>query len=182
MAMNDGSKTNEDTFWDFFASIYGEDKLKDKAVFDDFYANEFKNARQFCGFNPAAAQIVDYIKSKGIKVVLATNPIFPEIATKHRIEWAGIKEEDFEFVTVYENSVYAKPNIKYYEDVLAKAGARPEESLMVGNDAVEDLVAAKTGMKVFLVTDCLVNPNNIELEDIPHGGFDNLKKYIDSLI
>ena len=42
MYRNDGSKTNEEVFWDCFAEIYGKDKLKDKLAFDRFYSNEFK--------------------------------------------------------------------------------------------------------------------------------------------
>ena len=34
MLKNDGSKTNEEVFWNHFASIYGKDKLKDKEEID----------------------------------------------------------------------------------------------------------------------------------------------------
>ena len=182
MVMNDGTKTNEEAFWQYFAKVYGEDKLKDKEMFDSFYANEFRTAKQFCGYNPDAPAIVKYLKEKGKKVVLATNPIFPETATKHRMEWAGLCESDFEFVTVYENCSSAKPNLKYYEDVLERAGVKPEEVLMVGNDTTEDLVATKLGMKVFIITDCLIDKGNVDLSEVPHGDFKALKAYIDDIM
>jgi len=31
----------------------------------------------------------------GFRVALATNPIFPAIATEKRIRWAGLTPEDF---------------------------------------------------------------------------------------
>ena len=49
---------------------------------------------------------------------------------------------------------------------------------MVGNDAVEDLAAAKTGMQVFLLTDCLINKTNVDLNTCPHGSFDSLITFI----
>ena len=39
----------------------------------------------------------------GYKVVLATNPIFPAIATESRMRWAGLAPEDFDYYTTYEN-------------------------------------------------------------------------------
>ena len=39
---------------------------------------------------------------------------------------------------------------------------------MVGNDVKEDMVARKLGMDVFLITDCLINPNNEDIEQFPH--------------
>ena len=34
MYKNDGSKTNEKAFWDYFENINGKEKLKDKEIFD----------------------------------------------------------------------------------------------------------------------------------------------------
>ena len=96
----------------------------------------------------------------GYDVALATNPIFPSIATRKRISWTGLSYDDFSLVTTYENSSYCKPNLKYYEEILNKLGYKPEECLMVGNDVVEDMIAKKLGMKVFLLPNCLINKNN----------------------
>lgn len=41
MMTNDGSKTNENAFWDTFAIHYGEKGKQDLPLFDDFYKNEF---------------------------------------------------------------------------------------------------------------------------------------------
>ena len=66
-----------------------------------------------------AAQIVARLKERGFRVILATNPIFPAIATQNRICWAGLEPEDFELYTTYENSCHCKPNLDYYRDILA---------------------------------------------------------------
>jgi len=179
MAMNSGIITNEEVFWKYYASVYGEDKLKDKALFDEFYANEFNEAKDFCGYNQDAVDLVAWLKNRGIKIVLATNPIFPRVATQARLAWAGFEESDFEFLTAYEDSNHAKPNPMYYQDCLDKAGVTADEVIMVGNDAIEDLAAAKLGIKVFLITDCLINKENTDISDVPHGTFEDLKKYLE---
>ena len=52
MVQNDGHCNNEDAFWEDFGAIYGEEALKDKPLFNEFYANEFQGAKKFCGYNP----------------------------------------------------------------------------------------------------------------------------------
>jgi len=180
MVKNDGSCTNEEAFWRFFAGVYGEESLKDRALFDDFYANDFQNAKAFCGFDPAAAEAVRRAKELGARVVLATNPIFPAVATRSRIRWAGLEPEDFEFFTSYENIGYCKPNPEYFREIARRLELRPEDCIMVGNDVGEDMVAETLGMKVFLLTDCIINKNGADIGAWPHGGFDALTAFIEN--
>lgn len=178
MIKNDGSQSNETVFWKRFASLYGEAALADKVVFDAFYTSEFQQVRTVCGFHPEAAQTIAAVKALGCRVALATNPIFPAVATESRIRWAGMQPEDFELYTTYENSRYCKPNPDYYRDVLAALGADPKDCLMVGNDVAEDMVAGTLGMQVFLLTDCLINKHGTDISAYPHGGFAELMDFI----
>ena len=181
MVKNDGSKTNEEVFWEYAVGVYGERILRDKHLFDEFYQEEFDKIKATCGYNSAAAQTVRSLKEKGYRVVLATNPIFPARATQWRIQWTGLEPEDFELYTAYENSRYCKPNPDYYRDVLKQLNVRAEECLMVGNDVLEDMVARELGMQVFLLTDCLINKRGQDISVYPHGSFDALGRYITSL-
>lgn len=176
MVKNDGSRTNEDAFWNQFGQIYGEEKLKDKPVFEDFYRNEFQNSRKVCGFTPEAKRLTDDLKKAGYRVFLATNPIFPAVATESRIRWAGLEPSDFEGYTAYENSTSCKPNLTYYRNILRGMGCKAEECLMVGNDIAEDMVTKELGMEVFLLTDCLINKKGEDISVYPHGGFPELRK------
>lgn len=178
MVRNDGSCTNEEAFWRDFVSIYGEERLADRPLFDEFYAVEFQQARQFCGFSPKADEAVQLLKQAGCRVALATNPLFPAIATKSRIAWAGLKAEDFELITTYENINYCKPNPEYYREVLRRMELAPEDCLMVGNDVGEDMVAAKLGMQVFLLTDHMINKAGEDISAYPHGDFDALLAFL----
>ena len=178
MVANDGSKTNEAVFWDKFAETLGFNARDDEAVFQEFYANEFQQARAVCGFEPMAADIVRILKEKGYRLALATNPIFPAIATESRIRWAGLVPEDFAYYTTYENSTCSKPNPNYYRELLGKLELQPKEVLMVGNDVAEDMVAETLGMKVFLLTPCIINKDGTDISVYPHGDFNRLMEYV----
>lgn len=178
MVSNDGSCSNEEAFWKRFSKIFGDRALSDKKIFDEYYEKEFQEVAECCGFNPKAAETVRRLKKAGYRVALATNPIFPAAATESRIRWAGLSPEDFEYYTTYENTGYCKPNAEYYLEILKKLGAEAERCLMVGNDVEEDMAAASTGMKVFLLTDCLLNKKSKDITSFPQGGFDDLWDFL----
>ena len=182
MQNNDGSVTNEEAFWTFFRAQYPDIDMDPLiAVFEDFYRNEFKNAKCFVGFNEKARYTVDEVAKLGFKQVLATNPYFPDTATDNRIKWAGLDRAMFETITTYEHYHYCKPNTKYYLELLDRLKLVPQEVLMVGNDVDEDMVAKDIGMQVFLLTDCMINKNNKDIECYRHGSFDELMSYIKQL-
>lgn len=182
MVMNNGSKTNEEAFWDTFCTLVGKDCRPDMPIFDSFYRNEFAAAKNACQPTPAVKEVVDLIKASGKRLILATNPLFPAVATENRITWAGLAKEDFELITTYENSSYCKPNPKYYVEILEKTGLKPEECLMLGNNAEEDMIAETLGMQVFLLTNCLINEKSADISKYPQGGFEELKTFITKLI
>ena len=181
MYQNDGSRTNEEVFWQHFASVYGDDSRKCEPIFDEFYHTTFPSLHTCCSFDPKAGPLIKALKQMGYTLVLATNPFFPAIATENRMRWAGLDQEDFLLYTTYENSCHCKPNPEYFRDILTQIGAKPEECLMVGNDATEDLAAETLGMKVFLVTDCLINKENKDISAYPQGDLDALLKFIQSM-
>ena len=182
MVRNDGRCTNEEAFWNYFASVFGEQARLDEPKFRVFYETEFQKVQEVCGYTPAAREIIDLVKTKGYRVVLATNPIFPAIATESRMRWAGLEPQDFEYYTTYENSTCCKPNPAYYTEILNKLDLTPEECVMVGNDAIEDTAALKAGIsQVFLLTECLLNKDGRDISLYPQGGFAELADFINSL-
>lgn len=181
MIKNNSDKCNEEVFWDCAKTVYGEKILDDKPLFDEFYEQEFDKVKAVCGYNPEAKDTVKRLKEMGYRVALATNPIFPERATRWRIGWAGLTPDDFEFYTTYENINSCKPNPAYYIECAARIGCKPEECLMVGNDVGDDMVAERVGMKVFLLTDCLINKTENDISQYPNGSFDELMEYVKSL-
>jgi len=181
MVKNDGSHTNEEVFWSTFSALCGRDAKQDIAIFDDFYRKEFQEVRHVCGCDPRAAEVIREIKALGYRVALATNPLFPALATHSRVRWAGLNPGDFELITTYENSRHCKPNPVYFQDVMEALGVKAEDCVMVGNDVDEDMIAEKLGMKVFLLTDCLINKSGSDIARYPNGSFPELMEFIRKL-
>jgi len=177
MIENDGLRTNEEVFWEkFYPEKSNREKLK--LALESFYQNEFEQVKSSTFPTNISNEIIRILISQDKNVVLATNPIFPLVATKKRMEWALLNHNDFQQVTTYENSYFAKPSLSYFEMILTKHNFLPEETIMIGNDALEDMVAAGLGMKTFLVTDCLNNKNNIDIEQFEHGTLEELFELI----
>ena len=107
---------------------------------------------------------------------MATNPIFPAVATESRIRWAGLTPADFELYTTYENIGFCKPNPAYYLEIANRLNVVPEECLMVGNDVTEDMVARSVGMHGFLLTDCLINKERKDINQFRRGSFEQLMR------
>ncbi len=181
MVKNDGIKRNEEVFWDVFESVFGNEKTTlAKEITIEFYKTAFQEVAKDCGYDPKAKELIDRLKEQGYRIVLATNPLFPSIATESRMRWAGLSPDDFEYYTVFENSRFCKPNLKYYEEVLEKIGCKAEECYMVGNDVSEDMITEQLGFKVFLLTHSLINKENKDISKYPQGSFDELKAFFDS--
>ena len=181
MTENAGITSNETVFWKCFTEKLQRERIQEEPRFQQFYEREFQRLKDVCGYNPMAAQTVRELKAMGLKLVLATNPLFPAIATQSRVRWAGLEPEDFEWITTYENSAFCKPNPDYYREILDKLSLEAGECLMVGNDAQEDLAAEALGMQVFLLTDCLINRSGQDISRYHSGSFPELLAFIRSL-
>jgi len=176
MTKNDNSRTNREVFWETAGKVSGADLEKFDDLFTDYYENEFIVPKDATSFTPYAKKSIDFIKKNGGRLIAATNPIFPFVATKRRLEWAGVSPDDFELVTTYENFGCCKPNLKYFEEICKKQDIKPEDSIMIGNDVDEDLCSAKLGFDTYLITDTIVNRDNKDYSDYKNGSFEEFYK------
>ena len=151
MVANDGRATNKEVFdAAFFPLPGGRSDAEWAAVFDRFYEVEFPKLQPFAEAAPEARRVVQRAFDLGYQVTVATNPLFPEAAIRQRLEWAGVGDLPFERVTHYENSRAAKPNLLYFQQILAELGCAAEESLMIGDEEM-DMVAAHLGCVTFWI-------------------------------
>lgn len=157
MVKNDGSRTNEDIFWDVFEKDTG---LKRETVNDDcleFYGKEFHAAKKFTGENPLAVEAVRAAAEAAELVILSTNPLFPMVAQESRMSWVGLAPSDFDLITAYEEDRYCKPNPQYFLDICRRLNLQPQECLLIGNDEGEDMYAGSlAGLDCYLVTDWMI--------------------------
>lgn len=174
MYVNDGKHSNEEVFWKVFEEHYGVEKLKDKDKIDEFYTNEFKLTKKVCGENPKALDIVKYCKEHNLRIILSTNPIFPKTGTLTRMSFIGLEENDFDFVTSYENSSFSKPNPKYFQTLLDKFNLKSDEVILFGNNTYEDGECAyQCGIKCYMVGNFVIESSksthqfeHIRMEDV----------------
>ncbi len=180
MVKNDGSRDNFQAFWETFSKIMGEGVYRHIPVFDRFYEYDFNRAIMFTSPTSLAKRAVELAHKKGKKVVLATNPMFPEVAVKARINWAGLKYEDFDYVTHYMNSHYCKPNPEYYVEIGKILDLDLKNCLMVGNNTKEDIEAGQAaGMDTFLVTDCIISDG--QMPKTKKGSFFELIDFLEKI-
>ncbi|CRZ34181.1 phosphoglycolate phosphatase-like HAD superfamily hydrolase [Herbinix hemicellulosilytica] len=181
MINNDGAMSNCNRFWDTAGKIFGGSIDEYEKIFNDYYENEFQMLKEVTYPSPTVKECIRVLKDKGYKIVLATNPLFPKIATYSRINWAGLKPDDFEWITTYENSSYCKPNVKYYEEILHNLNLVPGQCIMIGNDVSDDMSAELIGMDTYLVTDCLINTQNKDISHYKKGTLEDLLDFIKDL-
>lgn len=183
MVRNDGHQTNMEAFWEVLAK--GHEDMDMQAVVDttnDFYTKDFHKVKAVATKeNPLAVKAVALAREKAEQVILSTNPLFPAVAQASRLSWIGLKPEDFELVTAYEDNLYCKPNPQYFVAICERMGLDPKECFMIGNDELEDMhTASSLGMDCYLVTDWMI-PREGYTWTGKKGTFEDLLNYLASL-
>lgn len=177
----DKTRTNKEVFWDDFLKRVNVPEEQLMPVLDDFYANQFPKLVKYTSPTPLSKQIVETAAEKGLRVVVATNPVFPTEAIQERLRWIGVEDYPFDLVTTYEIMHFCKPQIGYYQEILEMTGLDPKECLMAGNDPLEDLVASKLGMKTFLVEDYVITRKNVDFVPDYQGSLRDLLEFVERL-
>lgn len=143
---------NCEAFWKHFAPQLGEPRDQLERYFEAFYASHFQRLRRCTDVVEGAAEVVAWFRARGMKLVLATNPVYPRTAILQRLDWAGLQERDFDLITSYENMHATKPDPAYYREILEQMGVSPANAWMVGNDWVNDIEpASAVGITTFHV-------------------------------
>ncbi|KAL0491869.1 pyrophosphatase PpaX [Acrasis kona] len=148
-----------DVFIESFEKMSGISHEEAKNILDGAYrGEEFNDIKNECElFVEESAELLKVARSKNLKIVLATQPAFPEIATVTRLSWLNLKFSDFDKVTFAENWHTSKPHPKYFLDLIsllnidAKDEIKPEQVLMVGNDHYFDMGASQANLKTWFV-------------------------------
>ena len=161
--------TNMEVFQRSFLAATAMQKEDIWPLFDTFYENTFGGLEFLAQPTAISREICRTALDKGYQLVIATNPIFPEVAIRHRLTWAGLGDLPFSLITTMEDMHYCKPNPKYFVEILDKLDVSPSDCMMFGNDVQEDGVAGKIGMQTFLVTDHAID-RGVGHVDFTHEG------------
>ncbi len=159
MLNNDGTKTNEEAFKEV-VKPYKDMML----MLEEYYTNYFSSNKVATYTNPYAKKIIDKIKENGQDIIIATNPLFPEIATRERLTWSGLNPNDFKYITTYENSSFTKPKKEYFDEILNKFNLKASDIIYIGNDVDDDYgIIGYNYFESYLIKDCLINKNNKDI-------------------
>ncbi len=161
MDHGDTAVSNREAFWQAFQQRTGLDPEEMEAFFESFYRDHFPQLADVSAQQPCARELVQYCFDHGLKVVIATNPMFPRIAIEERLRWAGLPITDFPFdlVTTYENMHATKPHPAYYQEILDIIQVPAPAALMVGDDWENDIQpAAAVGLNTFWLTPVVSEP------------------------
>jgi len=145
--------TNRDIFNERFRELTGANLDLDEyaTIFERFYLDVFPTLRGTIGPHAGAREVVERALDLGVKVAIATNPIFPREAIEERMRWAHVFDLPVDVVTSYEIMHAAKPHPAYYLETAEMLGVSPVDALMVGDDRVLDMPAADVGMRTYYV-------------------------------
>lgn len=152
MGNEDPSRTLQEVFEPEFYSRIGIPKAELHDDVDKFYDDVFPSLRVHTQQRPSAVPLIEWALSKGYRLAVATDPLFPHKATLHRLRWAGLDPSQFEIISTFEDFHFTKSSPAYYAEVLAQLGWHDGPILMAGNDVQRDLVPAnRLGLKTYFI-------------------------------
>lgn len=144
-------RVNRDVFYESLLDQTGVDLNEHWHVYERFYRDVFPTLAGTSGPAKGARRAVTTALELGLRVAIATNPIFPREAVRHRLAWAGLDDLEFGAITTYEEMCACKPHADYYRQTAGLLGVPTSECMMVGDDKTLDLPAADVGMRTFYV-------------------------------
>ena len=154
---SDGSQTNEDFYLHAAQKDVGVAPEHFRAGLECFYAEKMPELERYIQPLPLAAKIIERCAQKHLRMIIATNPVFPQPLTMARLKWGGVDQFEYLHVSSFENSRHCKPNQAYFTEILHNFNLIPEQCMMVGNDTVHDLSAGRLGIKTFLVDTWIID-------------------------
>ena len=110
-----------------------------------FYEGDYICLRANTSPVARAVELVEDLLNQNLLVAIATNPLFPEVATHERLGWAGLSGSvsEFAFITHSENMHFAKPSPAYFAETVARVGVEPDETLIIGDSVRNDMDPAR---------------------------------------
>lgn len=99
---------------------------------------------------PAARRCVTRCLDLGLRVAVATTPIYMPEVVRLRLSWAGLADLPWDLVTHSENMRRCKPDAGYFAEAAELLELAPGACVMVGDDPLQDGPARRTGMTALL--------------------------------
>lgn len=113
-------------------------------VLADFYETSYPRLSSWIEPVPGAAELIHELHEQGYAIVIATNPIYPATAVRHRMAWGNLPLDEslYALITNADNMHFSKPSPAYYAEILGRVGVEPDEAIMVGDRLSSDVEPA----------------------------------------
>lgn len=148
-------QSNLELYWELLHPIWSGTPEELSHAFDTFYSDDYAMLKSNTSPAAMAGEVIDRARGAGYKIIIATNPVYPAEAIRHRLAWAELPSDlgYYDFVTTADNMHFAKPDPAYYAEILARTGLEPDEAVMIGDEPRYDVAASKTiGMHAYNLT------------------------------
>jgi len=153
-ADSDSDRSNAEVFFDAFLPPLGRTRGELEQLFSRFYREVFPSLRRVTGPVTGARSAVQWARGSDRRVVVATNPVFPQTAIHQRVEWANLEVGQFDLVTTLETSHSTKAHPAYYLEISRRLGIAADRCVMVGDNWRWDVVnPVRAGMVAWWIAD-----------------------------
>lgn len=146
-------RTNQQAFDAFYDDGLDDDRQRAhyRELFTRFFGEVFPTLRS--NERPAAGgrDAVQSCLERGLRVAIASQPIFHSMAIKARVAWAGLEDLQVPLASSSENAFTTKPQLEYFQEIAHRLDVAPQECLMIGNEDYNDMTASQVGMTTFYV-------------------------------
>lgn len=144
--------TLQEVFEAYFYPNLGISKEELLDVVEEFYDDVFPTLGAHTRMRSDAAAFIEWARSCGFRLAIATDPLMPRKATHHRVRWAGLDPDQLELISTFDHFHFSKTHPAYYAEMLGRLGWPDGPVLMVGNDVTRDLAPAhRLGLATYLI-------------------------------
>lgn len=143
--------SNRDAFFETLARELQVTRSKVERFAQRFFDSDYPFLCLILGADESARRLVDLLHATGRHVTLATNAVFGRREIELRLKASNLYLHDFDYVTSWEVMKSTKPHRRFFEETMQTIGAKPESTVMIGNDPYYDLPAYQAGISTLLV-------------------------------
>lgn len=148
---NQSDNTNEIVFWQTFEQLSGRSREEMEPLFLEYYATDFVHVGDDYVPDANMKEAISLLVQKGYQLVVATNPMVPQVANRTRLQWCQLDQVDWLEVTSFEHYSRCKPNVEFFQQICQRLQLNPKECMMIGNSLIDDLPATEIGMDFYFL-------------------------------
>jgi len=171
--------SNEMVFWQAFEHVSGFKRSDLEPLFLQYYGTDYAHIGDDYVPDADMRRAVQLLAQKGYRLVVATNPLVPQIANRERVRWAGLADVDWLEITSFEHYSSCKPNVQFYQEICDRLSLDPQQCTMIGNSVQDDGVARQIGLEFYLLLG--ENPEGEPSYDGPQGTRRQLLELVEQL-